>query len=160
MPDDRREIGSEGAGAGDGGATSASSVFRLPASRRPRVLVADRIAEEGIERLREAAEVLVETGLPPEALRERIAEADALVVRSETKVTAELLGAAPRLKVVGRAGVGVDNIDVPAATRHGVVVVNSPEGNTIAAAEHTIAVLFSMARKIPEAVASLRGGEW
>src|SRR5438876_10917832 len=85
---------------------------------------------------------------------------DALVVRSETQVTESIISAGRRLKVIGRAGVGVDNIDVPAATRHGVVVVNSPEGNTIAAAEHTIALLFSMARKIPEAVASLRGGEW
>jgi D-3-phosphoglycerate dehydrogenase len=126
----------------------------------PRVLVADRVAEPGVERLREVAEVLVETGLDEAALCERLATVDALVVRSETQVTASLLEAGHRLKVVGRAGVGVDNIDVAAATRRGIVVVNSPEANTIAAAEHTIALLLAMARKIPAAVASLRAGEW
>lgn len=127
---------------------------------RPRVLVADRIAEAGVARLQAGAEVVVATGLPPEELCRRVAEVEGLVVRSETQVTAEVLAAGRRLRVVGRAGVGVDNIDVPAATRHGIVVVNSPEGNTIAAAEHTIALLLAMARQIPSAVASLRAGEW
>src|SRR5437870_4376644 len=101
MPEDRPETGNGELGMGDPTreARSANSGVRPP---RPRVLVADRIAEEGIERLRSAAEVLVETGLAPEALRERLAEVEGLVVRSETKVTAELLEAAPRLKVVGR----------------------------------------------------------
>jgi len=127
---------------------------------RPRVVVADPIHPAGIERLRAAAEVEVAIGLPPEALRERLATADALVVRSETQVTAELLAAAPRLQVIARAGVGVDNVDVAAATERGIVVVNSPEGNTIAAAEHTIALLLALSRKIPQATASLRAGEW
>src|SRR4051812_25621352 len=114
-----------------------------------RVLVADPIAAAGVERLRQGAEVDVLTGMSPEQLAERIPAYDALVVRSETRVTEPILAAGRRLKIVARAGVGVDNIDVPAATRHGIIVVNSPEGNTVAAAEHTIALLLSMSRKIP-----------
>src|SRR3954470_4741655 len=125
-----------------------------------RVLVADPVAEAGVERLRQGAQVDVATGLSREQLVEQIGAYDALVVRSETRVTEEVLTAGKRLKVVARAGVGVDNIDVPAATRCGVIVVNSPEGNTIAAAEHTVAMLLAMSRKIPDAVQSLRGGEW
>lgn len=125
-----------------------------------RVLVADKIAEAGVDRLRQRAHVDVHTGEPPEELIRRIPEYDALVVRSETQVTAAVLDAGRRLRVVARAGVGVDNIDVPAATQHGVIVVNSPEGNTIAAAEHTVAMLLALSRKIPCAVASLRRGDW
>jgi len=125
-----------------------------------RILVADPIADDGVERLRAAGMVDVATGLDPAALRERIAEYDALVVRSETKVTAELLEAAPRLRVVGRAGVGVDNIDLEAATRHGVLVLNAPTGNTIAAAEHAVAMILALARNIPSADRSLRAGLW
>jgi D-3-phosphoglycerate dehydrogenase len=95
-----------------------------------RILVADPIAEDGVTRLRAAGEVDVMTGLEPSVLRERIGDYDALVVRSETKVTAEVFAAAPKLRVVGRAGVGVDNIDIEAATRHGVLVLNAPTGNT------------------------------
>jgi D-3-phosphoglycerate dehydrogenase len=124
------------------------------------VLVADKIATEGVERLRQAAEVEVATGLSPEQLRAKIADWDALVVRSETQVTEPIIAAGRRLKVIGRAGVGVDNIDVAAATRHGVIVVNSPEGNTIAAAEHTIAMLLALSRKIPDAMAAVREGRW
>jgi D-3-phosphoglycerate dehydrogenase / 2-oxoglutarate reductase len=125
-----------------------------------RILVADKIAAEGIARLEQAAEVEVATGLSPDQLREKIPAYDALVVRSETRVTEPIIAAGRRLKVIGRAGVGVDNIDVQAATRHGVIVVNSPEGNTIAAAEHTIAMLLALSRKIPDATASLRAGRW
>lgn len=125
-----------------------------------RVLVADPIAQAGIERLRTAAEVDVRTGLTADALAECIGEYDALAVRSETKVTAEILARASRLKIVGRAGVGVDNIDVRAATERGILVVNSPQGNTIAAAELTIAMLLALARRIPQADASLRAGRW
>src|SRR5206468_7375645 len=124
-----------------------------------RILVADKIAAEGIARLQQGAAVEVATGLSPDQLREKIPAYDALVVRSETRVTEPIIAAGRRLKVIGRAGVGVDNIDVQAATRHGVVVVNSPEGNTIAAAEHTLAMLLALARKIPAATASLRGGQ-
>ncbi len=125
-----------------------------------RILVADPIAADGIERLRDAGEVDVATGLDPADLLARIAGYDALVVRSETKVTADLLAAAPRLRVVGRAGVGVDNIDIEAATRSGVLVLNAPTGNTIAAAEHAVAMMLALARNIPAADASLRAGRW
>ena len=126
----------------------------------PRVLVSDPIAEAGIGRLREVAEVDVRTGLPPDELRSIIGEYDALAVRSETKVTADILAAARNLRIIGRAGVGVDNIDVKAATERGIVVVNSPEGNTIAAAELTVAMLLSLARSIPQGDASLKQGKW
>src|SRR3712207_6660782 len=127
---------------------------------RARVLVTDPIAEEGLAVLREGAEVDVQRKPPSDRLLELIAGADALVVRSETRVTADVIEAGRRLKVIGRAGVGVDNIDVLAATRSGVVVVNSAEGNTMAAAEHAVAMLLSLSRKIPAADASLRRGEW
>lgn len=126
----------------------------------PKVLVSDPIAEAGIDHLRTVADVDVKLGLKPEELQAIIGEYDALAVRSETKVTADVLAAAHNLKIIGRAGVGVDNIDVKAATEKGVVVVNSPEGNTIAAAELTVAMLLSLARKIPQADASLRAGRW
>lgn len=125
-----------------------------------RILVADPIAADGVDRLRAAGEVDVVTGLTPKDLIERIAGYDALVVRSETKVTADVFAAATRLRVVGRAGVGVDNIDIEAATRHGVLVLNAPTGNTIAAAEHAIAMMLALARNIPAADASLRAGRW
>jgi D-3-phosphoglycerate dehydrogenase len=125
-----------------------------------RILVADPIADDGVERLRAAGEVDVLTGLDPDTLRARIGDYDALVVRSETKVTAGLLDAATRLRVVGRAGVGVDNIDVDAATERGVLVLNAPTGNTIAAAEHAIAMLFALVRNIPVADRSLHSGLW
>lgn len=127
---------------------------------RPRVLVADQLAEGGLERLREVAEVDVRTKQPEEALIEAVADADALVVRSETTVTARVLEAGQRLRVVGRAGVGVDNIDVDAATRKGITVVNAPRGNLIAAAEHSVALLLAVARNVPQADASVRRGEW
>lgn len=125
-----------------------------------RVLVADPIAREGIERLRAEAEVDVITGLALADLLSRLPDYDALVVRSETKVTAEVIDAGKRLKVIGRAGVGVDNIDVPAATARGILVVNSPGGNTIAAAEHAMALLLALSRNIPQANARLRAGGW
>ncbi|MBM3495471.1 MAG: phosphoglycerate dehydrogenase, partial [Armatimonadetes bacterium] len=125
-----------------------------------RVLVADPIAPEGIERLRSFAEVDVRTGLPESELRATIGEYDALVVRSETRVTAAVLSAGARLRVGGRAGVGVDNIGVEAATSRGILVVNSPHGNTTAAAELTVALMLSLARRIPQADASVRAGRW
>ena len=126
----------------------------------PRILVADPLAEDGLERLRRAGEVTVVSKLQEDELIRRIPEFDALVVRSETRVTASILEAGRRLRVVGRAGVGVDNIDVPTATRKGIVVVNAPRGNIIAAAEHSIALLFALARWVPQADASVRRGEW
>jgi D-3-phosphoglycerate dehydrogenase len=126
----------------------------------PRILVADPLAEDGLERLRQAGEVTVVSKLPEAELIQLIPEFDALVVRSETRVTAPILEAGRRLRVVGRAGVGVDNIDVPAATRKGILVVNAPRGNIVAAAEHTIALLFALARWVPQADASVKRGEW
>src|SRR5438477_5196924 len=125
-----------------------------------KILVADPLAEDGLERLRRAGEVTVAAKLAEAELIERIPEFDALVVRSETKVTAPVLEAGKRLRVVGRAGVGVDNIDVPAATRKGILVVNAPRGNIIAAAEHAIGLLFALARNIPQADASVKRGGW
>jgi D-3-phosphoglycerate dehydrogenase len=130
--------------------------------RKFRVLVSDKLSEEGLAALREASdvEVVVKTDLKPEELLKEIEEADGLLVRSASKVTAAVIEAAKNLQVIGRAGVGVDNIDVEAATRRGVVVCNSPEGNTAAAAEHTWALLLAVARNIPAADASMKAGEW
>ena len=125
-----------------------------------RILVADQLAEDGVARLRELGEVEVRTGLDEEQLVAAIPEFDALVVRSQTKVTEAVLEAGKRLRVVGRAGVGVDNIDVSAATKRGILVVNAPRGNIAAAAEHTIALLLASARWIAQADASVRRGEW
>jgi D-3-phosphoglycerate dehydrogenase / 2-oxoglutarate reductase len=125
-----------------------------------KVLVSDPIDAAGIEILAQVAQVDVKTGLPPAELVKIIAEYDAIMIRSETKVTAEIVEAAKNLKIIGRAGVGVDNVDVPAATRKGIFVVNSPEGNTIAAAEHALAMMLSMSRYIAEADASMKGGKW
>lgn len=126
----------------------------------PHILVADPIAADGIERLRAAGEVDVHTGMTPAQLLDRIDGYDALVVRSETKVTAEVLERAQRLRVVGRAGVGVDNIDIDAATRHGVLVLNAPTGNTVAAAEHAVALMMSLARNVTPADRSVHEGKW
>lgn len=126
-----------------------------------KVLVSDPVAAEGVAILRRAGlDVDVRTGLTKDELVGIIGDYDALAVRSETKVTADVLEAAGKLKIIGRAGVGVDNIDVERATQKGVLVVNSPEGNTIAAAELTVALLLSLSRNIAQAAQSLRGGEW
>jgi len=125
-----------------------------------KVLVADPIADEGIDILRRHAQVDVKLGLKPEELIPIIGDYEGLVVRSQTQVTANVIQAGGKLQVIARAGVGVDNIDVDEATRHGIVVVNAPTGNTISAAEHTIALMFSLARHIPQASAVLKSGIW
>ncbi|MGQ9546271.1 MAG: phosphoglycerate dehydrogenase [Dehalococcoidia bacterium] len=125
-----------------------------------KILVADSIAEEGIQVLRACAQVDVKTKLQPEQLKAIIGDYDALIVRSQTKVTADIIGAGKKLKVIGRAGVGIDNIDVQAATRMGIVVVNAPTGNVIAAAEHTIALMLALARNVPQANSQLKSGKW
>jgi D-3-phosphoglycerate dehydrogenase len=125
-----------------------------------RVLVADDIAEEGIRRLREHADVDVRLRASAATLREVIPEYDALVVRSETRVDAGLIEAATRLRVIGRAGAGVDNIDVDAATRRGILVLNAPSGNTVAAAEHTMAMMLALARHVPQADQAVKAGRW
>lgn len=126
----------------------------------PQVLVPEKLSPDGLSILRKALDVHERKGLTPSDLLQVIPQYDALVIRSETKVTADVLAAGKRLKVVARAGVGVDNVDVEAATKLGIVVVNSPSGNIGAAAEHTIALMMSMARNIPDACASLKGGRW
>jgi len=126
----------------------------------PKILVADPLAEDGLERLRQAGEVTVVSKLAEAELIRQIPDFDALVVRSETRVTAPVIEAGRKLRVVGRAGVGVDNIDVTAATQKGILVVNAPRGNIVAAAEHTMALLFALARWVPQADASVRRGEW
>ena len=127
---------------------------------KAKVLVSDPLAPSGIELLQAEFAVDVRPKLPAEELLKIIGDYDALVVRSETKVTAKVIDAAARLKVIGRAGVGVDNIDVEAATRRGIIVLNAPEGNTVAATEHTIAMMLALARNIPQAHASLSSGKW
>lgn len=126
-----------------------------------KVLVSDSISEKGVEILKNAGlEVDVNTGLSPEELKKIIGGYDALVIRSATKVTAEIIEAAGNLKVIGRAGSGLDNVDKNAATMRGIVVMNTPGGNTITTAEHTVALMFSMARQIPQATASMKAGAW
>ncbi|MBI5699107.1 phosphoglycerate dehydrogenase [Candidatus Saganbacteria bacterium] len=126
-----------------------------------KVLASDKIAEVGLKMLQNAGfEAEMKTGLSEEELVKIIPQYDALIVRSETKVTPKIIEAGKNLKIIGRAGVGVDNVDLPTATKRGVIVVNSPEGNTVAAAEHTWAMLLSMARSIPQAHSKLKSGVW
>ncbi len=126
-----------------------------------RALVAENIGESGIELLRSAGlDVELGIGWDRAELERRIAEFDAILIRSATQVDADLLAKADRLRVVARAGVGVDNVDVDAATRRGVVVANAPQSNVITAAEHTMALLLALARNVPQAHASLIGGKW
>jgi len=125
-----------------------------------RVLVAEPVAREGLELLAAHHEVDERTGLSPAELAAIVADYDALIVRSQVEVDATLIAAGSRLVVIGRAGVGVDNVDLEAATRAGITVVNAPTGNTIAAAEHTLALLYGVARRTAAADASVRRGEW
>jgi D-3-phosphoglycerate dehydrogenase len=125
-----------------------------------KILVADPIAEEGIQSLRSYAQVDVKTKLELEQLKTIIGDYDALIVRSQTKVGSEVIESGKKLKVIGRAGVGIDNIDVDAATKKGIVVVNAPTGNIIAAAEHTIALMLALARNVPQADGQLKSGKW
>jgi D-3-phosphoglycerate dehydrogenase len=127
---------------------------------RARVLVAEKIGESGIELLREHFDVEIGVGWSREELSERIAEFDGILIRSATQLDAELLEQAARLRAVGRAGVGVDNVDVSAATKRGIVVANAPQSNVITAAEHTLALLLALARNVPQAHASLTSGKW
>ncbi len=127
-----------------------------------KVLVSDALSEVGVKIFEETSgiEVDVKTGLAPEELKEIIGEYDGLAIRSATKVTADIIEAAVNLKVIGRAGIGLDNVDIPAASRKGIVVMNTPDGNTITTAEHTISMIMSLSRNIPQATASLKAGKW
>jgi len=127
----------------------------------PKVLISDKLSPAAVEIFRaRGIETDIKPGLSPADLRAIIGDYDALAIRSATKVTRELLDVAARLKVVGRAGIGVDNVDVKSATARGVVVMNTPNGNAITTAEHAIALMFALARQLPEASASTRSGKW
>ncbi len=128
----------------------------------PKVLVADPVSQSGVDELAVggALEVVVKTGLPEAEIIKIIPDFSALVVRSQTKVTAAVIDAAKKLKVIGRAGVGVDNVDVPAATKRGVIVMNTPGGNTVSTAEHAFSLLMNIARNIAQADASVKAGKW
>src|SRR5437899_7334257 len=127
----------------------------------PRVLICDKLEASGLDLLQQAGlEVDNRPGLKGDELKAALRAADGCIVRSGTRLTAELLDDPGRLKAIARAGVGVDNIDVPAATRRGIVVMNTPGGNTVSAAEHTIALLLALARHVPAADASLKAGKW
>ncbi|KAF2117219.1 D-isomer specific 2-hydroxyacid dehydrogenase [Lophiotrema nucula] len=132
----------------------------IPAAPKPKILIPEKVSPDGLALLQDRFEVHEKKGLSAEELLNIIGEYEALIVRSETKVTAELLSVAKKLKVVARAGVGVDNVDVESATKHGIIVVNSPSGNINAAAEHTIALLMAVARNIGDAAASVKDGKW
>ncbi len=127
-----------------------------------RVLVSDKLAEAGLQVLRDAPGVDLEfrPGMSEDELCEIIGDYDGLIIRSATQVTPRVIEKADRLRVVGRAGIGVDNVDIPAASRRGIVVMNTPTGNSVTTAEHALALLASLARKIPQAVSSMRGGKW
>lgn len=126
-----------------------------------KVLVSDKISDKGVEILKKAGlTVDAKTGLKPDELKACIGEYDGLVIRSATRVTSEIIDAATNLKVIGRAGSGLDNVDRTAATKKGIVVMNTPGGNTITTAEHTIALIFALARLIPQATASMKAGKW
>jgi len=127
-----------------------------------KVLVSDPLSEVGVQIFQETPgiEVDINTGLTPDELKGIIGGYEGLVIRSATRVTADIIEAADRLKVIGRAGIGLDNVDIPAASQRGIVVMNTPEGNTITTAEHTIAMIMSLSRNIPQATASLKEGKW
>ena len=126
-----------------------------------KVLISDKLSDAAVSIFRDRGlAVDVRPGLSPAELRAIIGDYDGLAIRSATKVTRELLEAAPKLRVVGRAGIGVDNVDLKSATRHGVVVMNTPHGNSITTAEHAIAMMFALARQLPEATASTKNGKW
>jgi D-3-phosphoglycerate dehydrogenase len=126
-----------------------------------KVLISDNLSQVGIDVLRKSGlKVDVKTGLPPEELIKIIGEYEGLVIRSATRVTAELLEAAHKLKVVGRAGIGLDNVDIAAASHKGIVVMNAPDGNATTAAEHAISMMMSLSRNIPQACKSMKEGKW
>jgi len=127
-----------------------------------KVLVSDNLGEIGIEMFQkeEGIELDVKTGLSPDELKDIIHAYDALVIRSATKVTEEIIKAGTNLKVVGRAGIGLDNVDIPAATKQGIIVMNTPGGNVVTTAEHAIAMMLSLTRNIPQGTASIKAGKW
>ena len=127
-----------------------------------KVLVSDKLAAEGVKLLQDepGIEVTVQTDWEPGELKEKIKDYHGLIIRSATKVTEEVIEAADNLKVVGRAGIGVDNVDRAAASKKGIVVMNTPTANTVTTAEHALSMMMALARKIPQATASMKGGKW
>ena len=127
-----------------------------------KVLISDNLAKEGQQILSADPEIELDARekVAPEELREIIKDYDALIIRSASKVTSEILAAGKKLKIIGRAGVGVDNIDIPEATRRGIIVMNTPDANTISTAEHTFSLLLAMSRNIPQADRSVKTGKW
>src|SRR5262245_8530636 len=124
----------------------------------PRILIADKLSKEGVKILESGGpdfEAVCDFEITPEDLIKKIPEYDALVIRSRTTANADVIAAGTKLKVIGRAGVGLDNVDAAAATKRGVIVMNTPEGNTVSTAEHTCALLISLAKNLPEATASI-----
>ncbi|RJQ44007.1 MAG: phosphoglycerate dehydrogenase [Gaiellales bacterium] len=127
---------------------------------RPKVLVKEKIAESGVDLLRKEFDVDVRLDMDQEQLKKEIKKYNAIIIRSATRMTAEVINAAPNLKVIGRAGIGVDNVDVAAATKKGIIVANAPQSNIVAAAEHTIGLLLAQSRNIPQAHGSMKHGKW
>src|SRR6187455_1157270 len=129
----------------------------------PRVLVSDKLSPTAVQIFKDRGidvDYLPDLGKDKDKLLEAIAQYDGLAIRSATKVTEKLIGAAKNLKVIGRAGIGVDNVDIPAASRKGIIVMNTPFGNSITTAEHAVAMMFALARQIPEADASTKASKW
>ncbi|HEX9859223.1 MAG TPA: hydroxyacid dehydrogenase, partial [Paracoccaceae bacterium] len=136
---------------------------QIDLTTKPRVLVSDELSETAVQIFRDRGvdvDYLPKLGKDKEKLAEIIGQYDGLAIRSATKVTEKLLDLATNLKVIGRAGIGVDNVDIPAASKKGVIVMNTPFGNSITTAEHAIAMMFAAARQIPEANASTQAGKW
>ena len=127
---------------------------------KKKVLITDGLADEAIQKLKGHFEVVEKKGLPPEQLKAEIAKYDAIIIRSATMLTPDIIEHAENMKIIGRAGIGVDNIDLPAATKKGIIVVNTPASNAVTVAEHTIALMLALARKIPKANYSLKEGKW
>ncbi|MCK5436763.1 MAG: phosphoglycerate dehydrogenase [Desulfobulbaceae bacterium] len=126
-----------------------------------KVLISDNLAPVGVQILKDAGvDVDINTGLAPEELKKIIPEYDGLIIRSATKVTKQIVESAEKLRVVGRAGIGLDNVDIPAASKKGIIVMNAPEGNATTAAEHALAMIMSLTRNIPQATASMKAGKW
>ena len=126
-----------------------------------KILISDNLSKQGVEILQKAGlTVEVKTKMPKEELLREIKRYEGLIIRSATKVTAEVLGAADKLRIIGRAGSGLDNVDIPTATKRGIVVMNTPGGNTVTTAEHSLAMIFALLRKIPQATASMKSGKW
>lgn len=139
-----------------------SATVKQTSAVTAKILVTDPLGKNGMDELRRDPKIQVDEkpGVSPEDLKKIIGEYDAIIIRSGTRLTKDIIECAGKLRVIGRAGVGVDNVDLEAATKRGIIVMNTPEGNTISTAEHTFSMLMALARNIPQAAASLKGGEW